>query len=319
MKRRVCAMLCAALLCGPSLLSGCAGGGVITAEEYFSLGMAFYELGKYEEAEKWFNRAKSKDKTWAASEYNLGRIAFEMGRYREAAEIFEKILKKDPGNVMALKAAAYSRIKSGEFEKAEALYDRVLALEPEGADDGYNYALVLYALEKYEEVETVLTAREYNLVENSDILLLYARTQSAQHKVEAVDSYDKWLAVNSDPLVRYEYGQLLEKLEHYVRALEEYRTALTELSADTEALKRADLRFAIARTLLIADSESAEGITELDAAVSEGFADIEALEALLSNKNLSAAGKDGINAAIAAIKTPALKGDVEGGAEGGDE
>jgi tetratricopeptide (TPR) repeat protein len=299
--------------------SGCAGGGAVTAEEYFSLGMAYFELGKYEEAEKWLNRAKTKDKTWAASEYNLGRIAFETGRYREAGDIFERILKKDPQNVMALKAAAYSRIKSGEFERAEALYGRVLALEPEGADDGYNYALVLYALEKYEQAEETLKAREFNVRENSDALLLYARAQGAQRKVESVDSYDKWLAANSDPLVSYEYAQLLEKLEHYDRALTQYRTALTALTSDTEKLKKTDLRFAIARTLLAADSESAEGITELDAAVSGGFADKAALEDLLLDQRISAGGKDGIRAAIAEIEKKASESNVEGSADSGDE
>ncbi|MDR2258264.1 MAG: tetratricopeptide repeat protein, partial [Treponema sp.] len=93
-------------------VSSCATWGA-SAEEYYSLGMAYFELGKFEEAEKWLNRARAADKTKTASEYNLGRIAFEAGRYQDAAKLFERILKKDPENVMALKAAAYTRIKTG--------------------------------------------------------------------------------------------------------------------------------------------------------------------------------------------------------------
>jgi tetratricopeptide (TPR) repeat protein len=76
------------------------------AEEYYSIGMAYFELGKFTDAEYWLNRARATDKTMVASEYNLGRIAFETGRYEDAAGYFEKILDLDPYNVMALRAAA---------------------------------------------------------------------------------------------------------------------------------------------------------------------------------------------------------------------
>jgi tetratricopeptide (TPR) repeat protein len=131
-------------------LSSCASRGDVRAEEYFSIGMAYFELGNYAEAEKWLDRARTSNKTLIASEYNLGRIAFETGRYGDAVLHFERILVRDPDNVMALQAAAYSRIKNGDLEKAEALYNRVLVLVPESADDGFNYALVLYGLKQYD-------------------------------------------------------------------------------------------------------------------------------------------------------------------------
>ena len=279
------------------ILGSCATWGA-SAEEYYSLGMAYFELGKFEEAEKWLNRARAADRTQTASDYNLGRIAFEAGRYADAAKHFEAVLKKDPQNVMALKAAAYTWIKTGDLERAERFYERVLALVPESADDGYNYALVLFAIKKYAKAEEVLGAHEFALLDNNDVLLLYARTQAAQDKIEAADSYAQWLANNSDPKVRYEYAGILEKAELYARALEEYRTALAALSQDSTDPKKTDLRYAIARLLLIADAESVEGITELQAAVSEGFDDITALEELLKDERISAANRGSIQTLI---------------------
>jgi predicted Zn-dependent protease len=177
-------------------------------------------MGKYEEAEKWLNRAKAKNRTMTASEYNLGRIAFETGRYDEASKYFESILRRDPGNVIALKAAAYTRIRSGDIEMAALLYDRLLFLVPESADDGYNYALVLFAMKKYDKAEAVLKSHEIALLDNNDVLLLYARCQKEQGKPEAIDTYASWLINNSDTKVRYEYAQLLEDQELYARALE---------------------------------------------------------------------------------------------------
>ncbi|MDR0878655.1 MAG: tetratricopeptide repeat protein [Treponema sp.] len=288
-------------------LNSCASAGAVSAEEYFSLGMAYYDLGKFDEAEKWLNRAKMTDKTKSASEYNLGRIAFEAGRYSDAANHFESILKTDPENVMAIKAAAYTRIKTGEIEKAEALYKRVLKLVPESADDGYNYALVLYAMEKYEETEKVIKEHEFALLENNDVLLLLARSQNAQNKVEAIDTYDKWLVNNTDSKVRYEYARALEKGEFYARALEENRTLIKDLSKDSEDPKLYDVRFTIARLLLTADSKSDDGITEMETAVSEGYTDTEALEELLKDEKISAANKDGLKNIIDGIKRNAAQ------------
>jgi tetratricopeptide (TPR) repeat protein len=282
----------------PLILSAClscscaSGKGAAPAEEYFALGQAYFDLGRYDEAERWFNRAKAADKTRTASQYNLGRIAFEQGRYGEALRLFDGILEDDPGNVLALKAAAYTRIKTGELEKAESLYNRVLALVPESADDGYNYALVLSALNKNDKAEEVLARYPFALDENDSALLLLARVQRAQNKVEAADTYSRWLGNNSDPQVRYEYAQVLEQGELYARALEEYRGIL-ELVKPEETL-RSEVRFSLARLLLIADSQNGEGLTELKAALSEGFGDKDRIRELLAGARISPSAKEEI-------------------------
>jgi len=265
-----------------------------SAEEYYSIGMAYFELGKYDEAERWLNRARSADKTMTASQYNLGRLAFETGRYDEAAEYFEDILSKDPNNVLALRAAAYTRIKTGDLDIAESHYSKLLEIVPDSADNGYNHALVLYAMERYSSAQEVLEKYPFALLENGEALLLYSRTLKAQDKVEAIDNYAKWLSVNSDSAVRYEYAGLLEHYELYARALEEYRKTLSETAGTDSTPKRNEIRFSLARLLLIADGESGEGITELETAVSEGFDNIDAVEELASDARINTAQIDSI-------------------------
>jgi tetratricopeptide (TPR) repeat protein len=292
--------------------------GAASAEEYYSLGMAYFELGKYEEAERWLIRARTLDKTKAASEYNLGRIAFERGRYEEALRYFNRILDQDPQNILALKAAAYTRIKTGGLIEAEALYARVLALVPESADDGYNYGLILFALDKYEAAEAELLKYPYTIEDNADAVLLLARSQNKQEKPEALDNYAKWLQNNTDANVRYEYAQLLEKEAFYARALEEYRSILVaapmgvtsgQSAAGGSASKgkgpeRQTVRFALARLLLKADSGSGEWLKELGQAVAEGFADADALESLLEEEGLDDEGKEEIRKLAADIRAP---------------
>ena len=306
MKRTIisAALLLLFLLTG-LLFSSCATQGAMQAEDFFSIGMAYYELGKYADAEKWLNRASAADKTMTASDYNLGRIAFETGRYEEAAKRFERVLAKDPNNIMALQAAAYSRIKNGDLELAEALYNRVLALVPDSADDGFNYALVLYSLKKYDNCEEILNKYPYALEQNPASLLLLARAQKAQNKVEAVDTYAKWLTVNTgtaNPQGLYEYAQVLENAGLYARSLEQYKAAITALTQDTDTLKKSNIRFEEARLLLTADPDNNDGLSELNTAVTEGFSDTDSLQALLSDERITQANRDQIKTILSNIQ-----------------
>jgi tetratricopeptide (TPR) repeat protein len=217
------------------------------------------------------------------------------------------VLARDQDNVLALKAAAYSRIKIGDLAGAEGLYERALALEPESADQGYNYALVLMALDKPEKAEEVLQKYKIIMIENKNLLLLLARAQKAQNKVEAVDSYDQWLQGNNDAKVRYEYAQVLEAAEFYARALEEYRAVAAALpqgqaNSDPTAPVRTDVRVSAARLLLIADPEKNDGITELETAVTEGLTDTARLTALLDEPGISAEHKADVRRIIEGIE-----------------
>jgi tetratricopeptide (TPR) repeat protein len=241
------------------------------------------------------------DKTKTASEYNLGRIAFENKRYTDALRHFELVLAKDPKNVTALKASAYTYIKLGNIDQAESVYRQVLLLVPESADDGYNHALVLYTMEKYADSEAVLAHYPHALLENSDTILLYARVQKAQHKPEAVNMYERYLETKSDPVVRYEFAVILEESGFFARALEEYRATLKDLSDKSENPTKIGLRFSIARLLLIADSGSEEGISELEAAVKDGLKDTAELETLLEEQAISDVRKADIRRIIDSI------------------
>jgi tetratricopeptide (TPR) repeat protein len=264
------------LPCLVFVLAACATRAV-EAEEYYAMGMAYFDLGKYAEAEKWFARARNSNRTQTASEYNLGRIAFETGRYEEAETHFERVLKKDPENVTALKAAAYTLIKLEKFQRAKEYYEKLLLIVPESADNGYNYALVLLALNQAVEAEELLV--KYNNTESAQAVLLLARSRRAQGKVEALDDYRASLDKADDPVVRLEYAEELEAHGYFARALEECRTVSASSAANKPAASLVSFR--TGRLLLKADAASEAGLDALREAVDAGFTDREAMEQLL--------------------------------------
>ncbi|MDR0600721.1 MAG: tetratricopeptide repeat protein [Treponema sp.] len=288
-------------LCFLSLLSALGCVSCLTsarAEEFYALGTAYFDLKKYDEAEKWFGKAKFHRRTRNASEYNLGRIAYEKNRYGDALRHFEWILGKDPKNVMALRAAAYAAIKNGDLEKAETYYDQVLTLVPESYDEGYNYALVLMALDKAPEAEAVLV--KYKNAENADALYLLARAQKKQGKPEAADTFRACLLKSSSPRIRFDYGEFLEEQGFYAKALNEYKRVLDDSSQDKPDLSLVKFRVAAAR--LKGDSVSTEGIAALREALTGGFKDQRAIDGLLASTAVSEGKKTEIRKVLGELK-----------------
>jgi tetratricopeptide (TPR) repeat protein len=267
------------------------------AEDYYALGTAYFDLGNYEEAERWFAKAKFNEKTEMASIYNLGRVSFERGSYNKALDYFENILKKDPENLTALRAAAYTCVKTGDAQAALEYYRRAAAMLPENAAERYNYALLLNALEMYEEAETVLLSENRDDFPDDKKLLLLARVQKSLGKPEAIDGYSSYLAKTDDPAVRFEFAETLEEQKLYAKALEEYNR-LNEVSQDNPADSTADnptdstvdstadnpekplVLFRIARVMLVSDPSNQNGLAALEEALKSGYADQAEIDAL---------------------------------------
>lgn len=257
------------------------------AAEHYSLGMAYFELGKYAEAAAHFQAARSYGETRTASDYQLARILYETGKYAEAAAAFEALLAEDPPNTMLLKATAYAEAGAKNLDRATELYARAVELLPEDRDTLYNYALLLG--------KASLPLRGYELLlpyvevygEDADARLLLARLARQAGLVEAVDQYATYLRLKSDDIdARLEYAGACEAAELYAAALSAYDDIIKSLASKGGA-KLATARFGRARLLLVAAGDGAEGLAELARAVSEGFSDREAAEKLIADPRLA--------------------------------
>ncbi|MDR1507547.1 MAG: tetratricopeptide repeat protein [Treponema sp.] len=260
------------------------------AEDYYALGTGYFDLGKYAEAEKWFEKSKFNEKTKMASMYNLGRISFELGSYDKALNYFEIVIKEDPENLTALKAAAYTCVKKGDAAAALDYYRRAAELVPESGEDRYNYALLLDALGMYAEAETALGAPR----DDGKTLLLLARVRKSLGKPEAIDAYSAYLEKTDDPAVRFEFAETLEEQKLYARALEQY-SRLAEASPDSQGSSRDGenpppekslVLFRVARVLLASDPADEKGLAALEEAVKNGYAVRAEIDAVLETARM---------------------------------
>ena len=118
------------------------------------MGIAFFELERYEEAVEWMQRALAlaPELPEAASLHRLlGRALQGLGRMEEAAEQFARTLELDAHSSEALDRLAFLRFNAGNYDEAIEYYRALLDIDPADATAHSNLGVALLNLERYEE------------------------------------------------------------------------------------------------------------------------------------------------------------------------
>lgn len=103
------------------------------AQAFFADGVADYEAGRLESAERKFAAALSLAPGRPSILTNLGAARLRLGRREEALALLQEALAQEPDNVDALGHSAAALAEMGEPTEALSLFDRALALEPRRA------------------------------------------------------------------------------------------------------------------------------------------------------------------------------------------
>jgi tetratricopeptide (TPR) repeat protein len=97
----------------------------------FSIGMAFVNWERFEEAERAFSRALEATPTNFDVLYNLGLAATRAGHLERAEQVFEAALRQRPDDVDCLAGLARVHLQQGKDDQAAACLVRAQRLAPE--------------------------------------------------------------------------------------------------------------------------------------------------------------------------------------------
>ena len=89
------------------------------------------EMGKYEDAAVYLERAAEGLPGWPRLYYNLALVRQRQGRMADAEAIFLYTIELDPDNLDFMYALADHYIKRGLLQKALEVAERMIALEPQ--------------------------------------------------------------------------------------------------------------------------------------------------------------------------------------------
>lgn len=134
-------MRAAALLSAVLLMACQTAPGVDLAQDYLTLGTAYYEQKNWSQAERFLSRAVALDPTNRAARYNLALSLLQQSQPEAAQPHLEALLQSDPDNTLLLKALGYALFWQKRFAQAQQIYRRILTLLPEDRETLFNLGL----------------------------------------------------------------------------------------------------------------------------------------------------------------------------------
>lgn len=248
------------------------------AQEFYDIGNAWLEMGKWDKAGSAYEKALFYDRTLVAASYNLARALIEAGSYPKALEILNELLSEDGDNVRLITLRAYALYRSGDDLAALDAYRRASELNPYDAATLRNLSLLLERAGRDEEALALL--RELYAVDPSNdtilrrLALLEAKEADSESAEELLTAY---LARKGDDLeVLRRRATLREGRELFALALEDWTALVKAQDAD------ADAWFHVARIRLVVAGDGAGGLEALRKALDAKYSDAESAAALLA-------------------------------------
>jgi len=202
-----------------------------------ALGESYFMSGRAEKAIEEFKQLIELDPT-ARSYAFLGLTYRQLGRFDEARKYFEEGLKKEPRNPSCLFNIGYIEERQGDHEAAEKRFQEVLRLSPDHAETLLELANLRIASKRYAEAAVLL--RKYVRVSRAPAPGYYklAMVERSLHQTEAAQrdmSVFQTLSKNAST-GPYPYEQLFEYLDNRsnLSKKEKAQLDLTELAKEIQ-------------------------------------------------------------------------------------
>ncbi len=128
-----------------------------SARSYAFMGLTYRHLGRFDEAQKYFDDGLKLDPRNASCLFNLGYIAGRQGNQAKAEDYFQRALKANPDFSDALLELANLRINDKKFSEAAELLRRYVKASRDPATGYYKLAMVERTLKQFDAAQRDLT------------------------------------------------------------------------------------------------------------------------------------------------------------------
>ncbi len=252
------------------------------SSEYYNIGNAYFKLGEYGKAIKYYEKAYRLNPKLSQSEYNLSLAYIKVGRFSDADKILTGLLKRDPTNIKVLNAIAYSFYLRGDDANALKMFKRILQEYPESRDARNNIAIIYWKEGKIDSAvsEFKLILKYYPGDVNTKFNLGKILIENKKYKegIKYMEDYAELKPDDAEAFVILGYGY--EGIEDYKKALNAFDYAVSVNDKLREAW------FESAFILLTKVEDPEKGKADLRRALELGFNNEKKLHLLLNAKNL---------------------------------
>src|SRR3989344_2667073 len=138
-----------------------------------------------------------------------GHVFFNLGKYREAIKAFNRVLKIEPQDIYSLHYIGTALDELGEHEQAIKLFDQVLEIDPAHVKALFNKGVTfanlgkyLEAIEFYDEVLKIDTEYLEALNNKVDILDKISKNEKALDSETNMDTPSLLVELENDPILK---------------------------------------------------------------------------------------------------------------------
>jgi len=128
-----------------------------SARSYAFLGLSYRELGRFDEARKYFQEGQKKDPRNVSCLFNIGYIEARQGNHEAAEHLFQQALRLNPEHPEALLELANLRISSARYVEAAELLRKFVRVADSPAPGYYKLAMVERSLHQTEAAQRDLS------------------------------------------------------------------------------------------------------------------------------------------------------------------
>ncbi len=253
------------------------------AEDYLTLGTAYYDLKNWSQAERFLLRAVQLDPANKAARFNLALTLLQQSRPEEAIGHLKDLLSDDSENTVLLKTLGYAYFWSKNFTEARSVYRKVLDILVQDRDTQFNLGLIAYELGEYSEARQILDTwlSEETSPPDSIWPVLEAISRKLKDDAGLVRALAKIVEKNKGDLVRLAE---LESLYAKAGRWEERIAVLTQLDSQLTLQGKADPqhRWNIGETFLLQLRQQDPALEWFGKAIQAGFKDTSRAENLLA-------------------------------------
>ncbi|MGP1455316.1 MAG: tetratricopeptide repeat protein [Treponema sp.] len=137
-------------------------------KEYFEIAQAYAEVGKYDKAIEYYEKAAVDPAYKNATQYSLARMYGLKNEWKKACSLLEPQYNEAPENIMVLNAYAYALASAGEYEQACTMYHTLYEKNQSDPEAALNYARILVIAQKYDEATAFIEKIKTQFVEHEE-------------------------------------------------------------------------------------------------------------------------------------------------------
>jgi tetratricopeptide (TPR) repeat protein len=204
-------------------------------EIYENIGLCLLQLGEFEKAENYFNKAVLLDQDYVNAYANLASVLQMQGKYEKAILNYRKYLSLIPDNPDIYNNIGLAFEAEGKYQEAENSFRQAIMLDQTKAVFFNNLASVLQNQYKYEE--SISCFNKAISLDQSDpdfFNNLAFSYQSLEQYDKAVENYLKAISIfPSNPDFFSNLGSVSEAMGNHSGAIDNYQKAI-QLAPDRE-------------------------------------------------------------------------------------